>query len=77
MATTDFTSGATGTLGDGYPFADTRFPAVAYQRPAAPIAYQQSLFRFITEPASDGGLGGAITDAEYPDGGTGRITVAP
>ena len=61
LATTNFTA----NNGDSYPF--NGLPQVA-----AGVPYQQSLFDFITID-----LGGAVTAARYPVGGSGRITITP
>lgn len=52
--------------GDGYPFFGAPFTSIG-------VSYQQALFNYITAPVADGGLGGAITAADYPEGGEGRI----
>jgi 5'-nucleotidase / UDP-sugar diphosphatase len=61
LATTNFTA----NNGDAYPFN-----GLPYQ--AAGVPYQQSLFDYITQD-----LGGAVTAARYPAGGSGRITITP
>lgn len=58
VATNDFSARG----GDGYPFADLPFTSVG-------MTYQQAVQRYLTE-----GLGGAVTSADYPEGGEGRIT---
>ncbi|WP_307831947.1 bifunctional metallophosphatase/5'-nucleotidase [Prauserella cavernicola] len=57
VATNDFSARG----GDGYPFEDLPFTPVG-------TTYQQALEGFLTD-----GLGGAVTSAEYPVGGSGRI----
>ena len=56
--------------GDMYPFRGAPFTTVG-------VVYQQALFNYITDPVVDGGLGGVISAADYPEGGEGRITTAP
>jgi len=56
--------------GDQYPFGDLTFTAVG-------ISYQQALFNYIVAPVADGGLGGLITETDYPEGGEGRIVELP
>ena len=51
--------------GDQYPFRGADFTNVG-------VTYQQALANFLVD-----GLGGAVTAAEYPVGGEGRITVLP
>lgn len=58
VATIDFLARG----GDQYPFRDAPFTPVG-------VSYQQALSNYITEA-----LGGTITAAQYPEGGTGRIT---
>lgn len=58
VATNDFSARG----GDQYPFRGLPFTTVG-------TTYQQSLMEYIID-----GLGGAITAAEYPEGGSGRIT---
>ena len=70
LATTNFTA----NNGDSYPFRGLPFAHVAGGRDP----YQQSLFDFITTTsAADGGLGGLVTAARYPVGGSGRIIDHP
>ena len=56
--------------GDQYPFRGAPFTAIG-------VSYQQALFNYIVDPASDGGLGGFISEADYPEGGEGRNTELP
>jgi 5'-nucleotidase len=51
--------------GDQYPYRGAPFTALG-------VTYQQALFNYIVS-----GLGGAITAADYPEGGEGRITELP
>jgi 5'-nucleotidase len=69
IATTDFTArgGANGNGGDGYPF---RKPTV---EPVG-VGYQQSLEDYLVAPIASGGLNRAITAAQYPAGGDGRLS---
>lgn len=60
IATIDFLARG----GDGYPFGDLPFTSLE-------VTYQQALRDYIAE-----GLGGRVTAAQYPEGGTGRITGA-
>ena len=53
--------------GDGYPLDDD-FQVLG-------ASYQQALQQFIEAPVEDGGLGGEITAADYPEDGEGRITI--
>ncbi|RBM10609.1 bifunctional metallophosphatase/5'-nucleotidase [Prauserella sp. PE36] len=57
IATNDFSARG----GDGYPFEGLPFTPVG-------MTYQQALQAYLTD-----GLGGAVTSAQYPVGGTGRI----
>jgi len=61
LATTNFTA----NNGDSYPFRDLKGVA-------AGVPYQQSLYDYIVND-----LGGAVTAAKYPVGGSGRITITP
>lgn len=61
LATTNFTA----NNGDRYPFN-------GLQQFAAGVPYQQSLYDFIVQD-----LGGVVTMARYPNGGSGRITITP
>jgi len=56
--------------GDMYPFRGAPFTTIG-------VVYQQALFNYIVDPVVDGGLGGVISAADYPEGGEGRITTAP
>jgi 2',3'-cyclic-nucleotide 2'-phosphodiesterase (5'-nucleotidase family) len=58
LATNDFTARG----GDQYPFRGAPFTSVG-------VTYQQALARYLVED-----LGGAVTAADYPEGGEGRIT---
>ena len=49
--------------GDEYPLAGLSFESIG-------VSYQQALFNYIVSPS---GLAGAITAADYPEGGEGRI----
>lgn len=53
--------------GDGYPL-DGDFQVLG-------ATYQQVLQDYIEASVEDGGLGGAITAEQYPEGGEGRITI--
>ncbi len=53
--------------GDQYPFRGAAFTPLG-------VSYQQALANYIEASAADGGLGGAITAADYPEGGEGRVT---
>ena len=53
--------------GDQYPFAPAPFTVLG-------VSYQQALSNYIQAPIADGGLGGQITAAQYPEGGEDRIT---
>jgi 5'-nucleotidase / UDP-sugar diphosphatase len=66
VATTDFLAKG----GDSYPFGGR--PFVSSQ-----IAYQRSLFNYLTASTAEGGLGGQVTAAAYPEGGDGRIQITP
>ena len=61
IATIDFLARG----GDQYPFGDEAFTTLG-------VSYQQALSTFI-----ENGLGGTISAAAYPEGGAGRIQVAP
>ena len=54
--------------GDQYPFPED-FTVLG-------VSYQQALANFLVAPVADGGLGGTITAADYPEGGEGRITIS-
>ncbi len=58
LTTIDFTANG----GDGYPFAAA---GVEFENAVDSITYQQALQEFISDPASEGGLGGVITAARY------------
>ncbi len=64
IATADFTARG----GDQYPFDGFDLTLVG-------VTYQQALLNYITASTGDGGLGGQITAAQYPEGGEGRITL--
>jgi 5'-nucleotidase len=53
--------------GDQYPFRGAPFTVLG-------VSYQQALSNYIQAPTADGGLGGLITEAQYPEGGENRIT---
>lgn len=59
IATNDFSARG----GDQYPFRGLPFTSVG-------TTYQQSLFDYLTQ---DAGLGGLVSAAQYPEGGSGRI----
>lgn len=63
LATIDFLARG----GDQYPFPEN-FTVLG-------ASYQQALANFLVAPVADGGLGGAITAADYPEGGSGRIVI--
>jgi 5'-nucleotidase len=63
IATIDFLARG----GDQYPYRGAAFTALG-------ATYQQALTNFIQAPTSEGGLGGVITAADYPEGGEDRIT---
>lgn len=56
--------------GDGYVFSPVPFTSLG-------VTYQQALSNYLTTPIADGGLGGNVTAAQYPEGGEGRITINP
>ncbi len=66
VAVVDFTARG----GDEYQWGDGEFTALG-------VSYQQALFNYLTADGADGGLGGVITAADYPEGGEGRITQLP
>ncbi len=66
VATIDFLARG----GDEYPFGMAPFTVLG-------SSYQQALSNYIQAPTADGGLGGTITAAQYPEGGQGRITQLP
>ncbi len=63
VATIDFLARG----GDQYPFGTAPFTVLG-------VSYQQALANYIQAPTADGGLGGTISAADYPEGGEGRIT---
>ncbi len=64
VATIDFLARG----GDGYPYAGAGFTTVG-------TTYQQALVNYLTFPTAEGGLGGNVSAADFPEGGEGRITV--
>lgn len=65
VATVDFLAKG----GDQYPFR-----GIPYNLTTTP--YQQALEDFLVDAPAAGGLGGAVTAADYPVGGEGRITIS-
>lgn len=63
IATIDFLARG----GDQYPYRGAAFTNVG-------VSYQQAVLNYVVAPSVDGGLGGAILAADYPEGGSGRIT---
>ncbi len=63
IATIDFLARG----GDQYPYRDAPITLLG-------VSYQQALSNFIQAAVVDGGLGGTISAADYPEGGEGRIT---
>ena len=63
IATIDFLARG----GDQYPYRGADFSNVG-------VSYQQAVLNYVVAAAADGGLEGAILAADYPDGGSGRIT---
>jgi 5'-nucleotidase len=63
VATIDFLARG----GDEYPFGAAPFTVLG-------ASYQQALSNYIQAATADGGLGGVISAADYPEGGEGRIT---
>ena len=63
MATADFTARG----GDQYPFNESNDLTLLG------VTYQATLANYLTAPASEGGLEGTVTAAQYPVGGEGRI----
>ena len=61
IATIDFLARG----GDQYPYRGAPFTNVG-------VSYQQALANYIVD-----GLGGVISEADYPEGGEGRITELP
>jgi 5'-nucleotidase len=66
VATVDFLARG----GDQYPFRDVPFTVLG-------VSYQQALSNYIQALKADDGLEGMITEAQYPEGGEGRIIEAP
>ena len=64
VATGDFTARG----GDQYPFDGLDFTLLG-------VTDQRSLFNYMTAPTADGGLGGTVTAAQYPEGGEGRTAI--
>ncbi len=62
VATIDFLARG----GDQYPYRDAPFTSVG-------VSYQAAVFNYITAPAAEGGLEGALSAADYPEGGEGRL----
>ena len=73
IATTNFTAGG----GDNYPFRKAPYEFAHVPNQGTLYPYQASMFDFITTPVAGGGLGGLVTAARYPAGGSGRITITP
>lgn len=63
VATIDFLARG----GDQYPYRGAAFTSVG-------VTYQQAVLNYLVAAAADGGLGGVISGADYPAGGSGRIT---
>jgi len=63
IATVDFLARG----GDAMPFFGAPFTQLG-------ITYKNALIEYIETPVADGGLGGVISAADYPEGGEGRIT---
>jgi 5'-nucleotidase / UDP-sugar diphosphatase len=63
IATIDFLARG----GDQYPYRGADFTNVG-------VSYQQAVLNFVVAAAADGGLEGAILAADYPEGGSGRIS---
>ncbi len=63
IATIDFLARG----GDQYPYRDAPITLLG-------VSYQQALSNYVQAALVDGGLGGTITTADYPEGGEGRIT---
>jgi 5'-nucleotidase len=66
IAITDFLARG----GDQYPFRGASFTALG-------VSYQQALANYPTAAVGDGGLGGLISEADYPEGGEDRIVELP
>ena len=71
IATTNFTAGG----GDNYPFGGTTFQFAHRPGQDGFYPYQASLLDFITTPAAQGGLGGLVTSARYPNVAGDRIAI--
>ncbi len=56
--------------GDQYPFRGAPFTAIG-------VSYQQALSNYLQTAVADGGLGGLISETDYPEGGEGRNTQLP
>jgi 5'-nucleotidase len=56
--------------GDQYPFRGAPFTVLG-------VSYQQALSNYIQAATGDGGLGGLISEAQYPEGGEGRNVELP
>ncbi|MDA0183580.1 bifunctional metallophosphatase/5'-nucleotidase [Solirubrobacter phytolaccae] len=69
------TSNFTANNGDSYPFTGTTFQFAHRPGQDGFYPYQASLYDFITTPGAAGGLGGVVTAARYPNGGSGRIAL--
>jgi 5'-nucleotidase/UDP-sugar diphosphatase len=65
LTTIDFTANG----GDGYPFAAA---GIEFENAVASITYQQALQEFISDPTSEGGLGGVISCCALCPGGSAR-----
>jgi 5'-nucleotidase len=66
IATIDFSARGE----DQYPYRGAPFAVLG-------VSYQQALSNHIRAATGDGGLGGLISSAQYPEGGEGRITQLP
>lgn len=73
IATTNFTAGG----GDSYPFRGAPFQFAHVPGAGTLYPYQASFFDYLTTAPAGGGLGGVVTAARYPAGGSGRITQLP
>lgn len=65
LATADFTARG----GDQYPFNETNDLTLLG------VTYQQTLLNYIVASSEEGGLGGSISEAQYPVDGEGRISL--
>ena len=65
IATIDFLARG----GDQYPYRSAPITLLG-------VSYQQALSNYVQAPAVDGGLAGAISAADYPTAGEGRITAS-